>query len=72
MISCNAQTYTHHLNNIQVQSTTNYEGHGVESRGACGADVGNNEDGVVDVMEMLSCSKEDSMVTMAAISLWRQ
>jgi hypothetical protein len=38
-----------------VRSTTNYEGDDVESRGGDGADVGDDEDGVVDVMEMPIC-----------------
>jgi hypothetical protein len=53
MKSCLAQTCTKHLNSIQVRSTTNYEGDDVKYRGEDGADVGDDEDGVVDVMDML-------------------
>jgi hypothetical protein len=37
----------------RVRSTTNYEGYGIESQGEDGADVEDDEDGAVYVMEIL-------------------
>jgi hypothetical protein len=37
----------------RIRSTTNYEGDDIEFQGGDGADVGDDDDGVVDVMERL-------------------
>jgi hypothetical protein len=53
MTSCQAKTCTHELNSIHGSIYHKLWGDDVESRGGYGADVGDDEDGTVDVMKML-------------------
>jgi hypothetical protein len=70
MTSCQAQICTQHLNSIQGSIFHKLWGDDVEYWGGDGANVGADEDGDVDVIEMLPpYTKEQSVTMMAVISL---